>query len=292
MSRGFHIAPRAPWKDLEPLLTLRPPLIRYQMHIGGEDLQAFMRGVEEEGRYVQWLLDYVSESSPGTKVVLDMHRAPGGMTGTRTNLFNVGHWGMSALRSAWSWFAMQFKGHPALGAYGILNEPGGTAKEVENLMSGMVQLLRSLDAKTPIAVTCPYGDPARFQWKEPIAKHVGPVWYEVHVYWPISFTHQGIYDYPYGRRYPTAARWNKEALQKHLSAVREFQRRTKATIYVGEFGCTWDAQDADYLQWFKDCISTFERWRWAWTVHAWREAPVWEVESAPAVMSEITRRWR
>ena len=101
--------------------------------------------------------------------------------------------------------------------------------------------------------------------------------YEVHMYMPTDYTHQGVFDTPLGGVYPDETRgWNRDYLRKMLSRVREFQLRHGARIYVGEFSAIAWAKGAEtYLA---DCISLFEEYGWDWTYHSFRGWPPWSVE--------------
>ena len=108
------------------------------------------------------------------------------------------------------------------------------------------------------------------------AVDIKDVIYQVHMYVPTEFTHQGVYG---GKpiAYPNADRgWNRETLKTILAPVRDFQRRHDARIYVGEFSAICWAQGAD--RYIADCISLFEDYGWDWTYHAFREWEGWSVE--------------
>ena len=77
--------------------------------------------------------------------------------------------------------------------------------------------------------------------------------------------------------YPNCVKgWDKEFLRRQLQPVRDFQRKHKARIYVGEFSAVAWAEGAD--QYLADCISLFEEYGWDWTYHAFREWHGWSVE--------------
>ena len=70
--------------------------------------------------------------------------------------------------------------------------------------------------------------------------------------------------------------WDKEMIRKRLQAVRDFQKRHNARIFVGEFSAIlWAPGAADYL---RDCIEIFEEYGWDWTYHAFREWDGWSLE--------------
>ena len=108
--------------------------------------------------------------------------------------------------------------------------------------------------------------------------------YQVHMYVPGEFTHQGVYGSSTGVRYPGkigATEWNKEQLRKVLQPVREFQLAYNVHIYVGEFSAIrWAPGDSAY-RYLKDCIELFEEYGWDWTYHAYREWDGWRWSTAP-----------
>ncbi len=92
--------------------------------------------------------------------------------------------------------------------------------------------------------------------------------------------------------YPDGSMNKETAIRAYLEPVREFQRKTGARIYVGEFSCVrWAPGAADYI---RDSIDFFEECGWDWTYHAFREWNGWSVEHSddPAVMTPVpeTRR--
>jgi hypothetical protein len=61
-----------------------------------------------------------------------------------------------------------------------------------------------------------------------------------------------------------------------LAPVREFQKKHKCRIYVGEFSAvSWAPGAENYL---RDCIALFAEYGWDWTYHAFREWGAWSVE--------------
>ena len=105
------------------------------------------------------------------------------------------------------------------------------------------------------------------------------VGYEVHVYDPGEFTHQGVQNPRRWARssYPDAKRgWDKDYLRRVMEPVLAFQRRHGARIYVGEFSAIAWADGAD--RYIADCISLFNEHGFDWTYHAFREWPGWSVE--------------
>jgi hypothetical protein len=101
--------------------------------------------------------------------------------------------------------------------------------------------------------------------------------YQVHVYEPHEFSHQGVGGRPIGPKWPAPEKgWTPDYLRDRLRPVREFEARHGAKIYVGEFSAaTWAEGAENYL---RDCIDLFEEYGWDWTYHAFREWGGWSVE--------------
>ena len=105
--------------------------------------------------------------------------------------------------------------------------------------------------------------------------------YSVHMYTPLSFTHQGLYGFPNDVAYPGVIdrrTWNAAALRRHLQPVVDFQRRHDVSIYVGEFSAVAYAPNDSAYRYLRDLIRVFEELGWNWTYHAFREWAGWSVE--------------
>ena len=223
----------------------------------------------------------------GMKVVLDLHVTPGGRNaqGEFSMFFEreyadwfVDFWRRTAARFA---PVVQTMG-PVIYGYDLCNEPvqhGEALPECDwwSLQRRAAEAIREVDPETPVIVETNNWDvPSAFGMLSPLA--LVNVIYEVHVYNPIQFTHQGIMGHPMGVTYPNnAARgWDREYLRRVLGPVRAFQEKHGAKIYVGEFSAAAWAPGAD--QYLRDCIALFNEYGWDWTYHAFRESPVWDVE--------------
>ena len=138
--------------------------------------------------------------------------------------------------------------------------------------------IRLIDPVTPILIAADQWDsPGAFTRLEPVA--ISNVVYQVHMYVPHSFTHQGVNNDRTGIAYPGATEgraWDKEALRKVLQPVRDFQRAYNVHIYAGEFSAIRWAPGAE--RYLEDCISLFEEYGWDWSYHAYREWDGWSLE--------------
>ncbi|MBM3475052.1 MAG: glycoside hydrolase family 5 protein [Armatimonadetes bacterium] len=232
------------------------------------------KGLEACGRY-------------GIKVVVDVHWPPGGRyENSDLAIFNEplyqDHW-----VAWWEKIARRYKGNPVVWGYDLVNEPVQNAPSppgVADYLAGQVRAakaIRAIDPDVPIFIEAAEWDSASgFRELEPV--DVPNVVYQVHMYVPGQFTHQGVYNSPTGVVYPGTIggqMWDKEQLRKVLQPAREFQLAYNVHIYCGEFSAIrWAPGAADYL---RDCIELFEEYGWDWTYHAYREWDGWSVEHGP-----------
>lgn len=209
------------------------------------------------------------------KVVIDIHHPPGGFVGKKYAMLSTKPELVQPFLEMWEEIALRYKDNDKILVYGVLNEPAGGAAKVNKLMKDAVDVIRAIDPDKRIAVSNPYSDPTRFDEMIPIFGK-GPLWYEAHMYLPLPFTHQGIYDYPSPKFYPTAT-LNKDKLIQYLAKIREFQLTHKARIFIGEFSVSNLAPMDSRISYLEDVISIFEKRRWSWCYQAWRGG-VWDPE--------------
>lgn len=91
--------------------------------------------------------------------------------------------------------------------------------------------------------------------------------YNVHMYMPHSFTHQGISDRPRPIYYPSST-FNADTIAKRFKAVKDFETRTGNRIIVGEFQAVRWAPNAD--QWVKDVLTNIKANGWSWCYFAYK----------------------
>lgn len=228
----------------------------------------------------------------GIKVMLDLHTPPGGREpdGTMTMLLDKKY--QDHFVKVWQKIAARFKGHPALWAYDLINEPVQNKPSPPGLADWLcIQVLaakaiREIDPVTAISIEVDHWDsPGPYKWLEPV--DVPNIIYQVHMYMPGGYTHQGVGN-SWGEkgqenliRYPgiiDGVMVDKESLRRYLEPVREFQKSYNTHIFVGEFSAVRWAPGAD--QYISDLITIFEEYGWDWTYHAFREWPGWSVEHA------------
>jgi aryl-phospho-beta-D-glucosidase BglC (GH1 family) len=242
--------------------------------------------------YDQWMdgkladLDKALEACRkyGIKVVVDVHSPPGGRYANNDMaIFNEpvyqDHW-----VALWEKIARRYKGNPAVWGYDLINEPTQSSPSpagVADFLGAQVRAakaIRKIDPDTPIFIEASEWDsPNGYKELQPV--DVPRVIYQVHMYEPGAFTHQGVHGDWKPVTYPgtiAGKAWDKQQLRKTLQPVRDFQLAYNVHIYVGEFSAIrWAPGAANYLG---DCIDIFEEYGWDWTYHAYREWDGWSLE--------------
>lgn len=252
----------------------------------------------------------------GIMICVDQHTHIGGFTNEKCNsdMIFVDKKYEDILVASWEKTARRFKGNlDVIYGYDIFNEPIDRENKLttttwRKVMCRTVEAIRAIDPDTPIVVepNC-NASPRGFDLKNPYGlKGFEPLPYDnliysVHVYQPMGFTHQGLSQRPgeyqpksypscdvkadpNRKRYPgdlgqdtgKTETWDKEYVRREIQSVRDFQIRTGARIFVGEFSSVIYAPGGD--QYIADLIEIFREYRWDWCYHAFREATCWSFE--------------
>ena len=252
----------------------------------------------------------------GIRICVDLHVHLGGFTKEKysSDMIFADKKYEDVLVLTWKKIARRFKGnHDIIYGYDLFNEPIDRENKLTRttwraVMCRTIDAIRAIDPVTPIVIepNC-NASPRGFDVKniyglsgfEPLP--YDNLIYSVHVYQPIGFTHQGIHkrkDEYLHHSYPTTQAkldenrerfpgdlgkdtgkpedWNKEFVREQINSVREFQLKTGARIFVGEFSAAaWTDGGAQYLQ---DVTDLFEEYGWDYTYHAFRESNIWSLE--------------
>ena len=263
-------------------------LLRYQMNRFW-DLHYANRDLKDYTKWLDSKLDHLDSTvlplaaKYGIKVAIDLHMPPGGKANDgEMNMFYEPKYAAHFL-ACWQKIARRFRANPALYGYDIINEPIQTYSPADGLgwwglQKKAAEVIRAIDPVTPIIVEANHADSPDGFAEMPVMDS-DDVIYEVHLYSPMDFTHQGVNR---GRphvptRWPDEAKgWNVDYLRQKLEKVREFQLKHEARIFLGEFSAVAWAEGAD--RWMDEAISIFNEYGWDWTYHAYGEFEGWSVE--------------
>lgn len=265
-------------------------LARYQMVRDWGKIED-NRDIAEYAAWVDSKLDHlVNDVLPwaekyGVDIVVDLHVAPGGLEKSHEMAMFHDERYADAFVEIWKRIATRCKGRPRVWGYDLINEPVQRTRAIEGsdylgLQVRAAKAVREIDPVTPIVIESNESDgPGAYQYLQ--ALDLTDVIYQVHMYHPGAFTHQGVNVSKNSDWHPTvypdpSKGWTKEFLRKELEPVRRFQLRHGARIYVGEFSAIAWAEGAD--RYLADCISIFNEYGWDWTYHAFREWDGWSVE--------------
>ncbi len=282
--RGFmspHVLTEA---DFQTLKEWNVNLLRYQImrnwgKIGSDtDLAEYDRWLAGKLDHIDQLLAWGEQY--GVKVAIDLHTPPGGWTASGMRMFHEKKY-FDHFVEVWKRIAARYRGNPAVWGYDLINEPvqGGSAPyDYWTIQKTAAEAVRAIDPDTPVIIESNEADrPQSFVYLSPLA--MDNVVYQVHMYMPMAFTHQGVATPEPLVAYPgviSGVKWDKEAIRAMVQPVRDFQLRHNARIYVGEFSAAIWAPGAE--RYLNDCIEVFEEYGWDWSYHAFREWPGWSIE--------------
>ncbi len=285
-SRGVMVSTDITLEDIEVLGTWGVNIVRYPlMWLGhGADsatMDEYNTWLAEKLNYLDTILPVFE--SKGIKVVIDLHTPPGGFyseSGSpQFRLFSE-LWAQQGFLSVWDTIATRYKDSSAIWGFDVLNEPAQNyvaagLKDWNQLAAEVAARIRVIDPTHRIIIEPRYGDPGRLSGLIPV-NQPGIV-YSVHIYYPLAFQHQGLYGRKKKIAYP-AGTLTKQSLQTQLQKVVKFQKKVKKEIYIGEFSAIRWAPGKSAYNYLRDIVSLFEKNKWHWTYHAFREANPWSLE--------------
>ena len=291
--RGVLYGPRGHEADIRKLAEWKANLIRWHFYNHDAhspdkrfDLTAYNRWLDETMAEVDSVLPLCRKL--GIQIVIDLHTPPGGEDSDGMAIFNRTDCQKTFI-DAWDRLASHYAGEPAIWGYDLLNEPveGGVKPGRpgwRSLSEIVARRVRKIDPGHAIIVEPgPHGGWGNLPYFKPL--DVPGVVYSVHMYEPLCFTHQGVFDgMPTGVAYPgeiDGTRWDMGSLRRALEPVRQYQKDYNVPIYIGEFSAPRWAPDDSAAAWLRDCISLFEEFGWDWSYHSFREWHAWNVELGP-----------
>lgn len=246
-------------------------------------------------------IDYVLRfcQKYGIEMVIDLHNPPGGITyiGDRrvsTLFINRSYYNLT-LRF-WKQIFIDYRDQSNIYAMEALSEPaiGDFCKDCVSLKKfyrRFINILARIDKKKRYIIAPPFGDVNQTHLFR-TSKNKNEI-VSFHVYYPMHFTHQLPPNDPveYGTN-----KLNREDMERYLSRIRYFQRKNHGVkIHIGEFSVYNEAMNDSAHLWLLDTISVFEKYKWNWTYHAFREADVWDFEKTETTYSVMTeffkRNW-
>jgi len=276
-------------KDIKTLgLEWKANLIRWQLTMNQNEVNLSNTNLEE---YDRWLNKKLTEldkaliacNKYGIKVVIDLHFAPGGRDATgETNMFHEKKYNDHFI-TIWQVIAQRYRENPTVWGYDLTNEPIQYKPSPEGMdyietQTRAAEEIRKIDQKTSIIIQVNGSDaPNRFGTFTAI--NMSNIIYEVHMYLPFTFTHQGVGNSTSNVTYPGiigGKYYDKNKLKEILQPVLDFQLMYHVPIYVGEFTAVRWAPGAS--QYISDCIDIFDEYGWNWTYHSFREWTGWDVE--------------
>lgn len=273
--------------DFKTLQQWGATLARYQMtrnwgKVGtDQDLDDYDRWLNSKLDHLEQVLAWGHQYN--IKIVVDLHVPPGGRTEDKEmTMFYDARFADHFVR-VWQRIATRFKQRPQIFGFDLINEPNQLHRvpfDYWTLQRRAAEAVRAIDPDTPIIIEANAWDsPQGFRYLSPLA--MDNVIYQVHMYEPSTYTHQGVHDRTTQQRiaYPgkiSQVEWNRDQIRTTLKFVRAFQERHQARIYVGEFSAITWAPGAE--QYIADCIAVFNEYGWDWTYHAFREWAGWSVE--------------
>lgn len=283
--RGMTLSPDVTEDDIRDLAEYGANLVRYQLAWNGPVDTA---SVAEYNAWLETALTKLGGLLPvfaetGIGVVVDLHTPPGGLSIRATphqyRLFSEQEF-QDAFIAVWDTITARYLGNTTIWGYDILNEPAvrfveAGLKDWNALALHVGQRIRTTDALHKIIVEPIYGDQSKLTKLTPLA--LDGVIYSPHNYYPKKFREQGFNGKKINVVYPKGD-FNKAGIQKALRNAIAFQKKYKVEMYLGEFAAPRWAPGKSAFLYLKDSISIFEKQKWHWTYHAWREDDAWSVE--------------
>jgi len=220
---------------------------------------------------------------------------------------------------AWEQFARRYKASDVIWGYDLVNEPiernvAEDADDWQDLSERLAKAIRAVDAKHAILVEPAAGDDCRaIRRLRPI--NVPNVVYNVHMYAPHQFTHQGVYGangaFAKACVYPgefnawdgaPMEKWNKAKMEEFMKPVFEFQKKYGVRVILGEFSAVRWAPDNSAYRWLKDVIEIAEEHDWDGLYHSYSLYDGWSVQhdevrehtapaTAPTDREKLLREW-
>lgn len=282
--------------DIRTLAEWGGMIGRYQMSRNFQKIDANL----DFDEYVKWLdgrLDLLEKvlgwaRRYGMMICVDLHVPPGGIRDNSEMRMFSDKACLDLYVACWEKIARRFKGNEdVIYGYDLLNEPHQNRHEVPysywDAQRLAAEAIRRIDSGTTIVMEANWSSSApAYEYMSPLA--MPNVIYQVHMYIPSEYTHQGVNGWSPPAKWPDESKgWNKEMIRSKLAPVTAFARRHDAKVFVGEFSAIAWAEGAD--RYLKDCIDLFDEYGWDWCYHAFNEWRGWNVEYAGDSLKTLKR---
>ena len=283
--------------DIRTLASWGGTIGRFQMSRNFQKIDANLDFPEYE-RWLDGRLDLLEKvlgwaRKYGLLVCVDLHVPPGSVRDNSETRMFTDKACLDLYVRGWEKIARRFKGNEdAIYGYDLLNEPHQNGHDVPfsywDAQRLAAEAIRRIDPETTIVMEANWSSSApAYEYMSPLA--MPNVIYELHMYIPSEYTHQGVTGgWSEPRKWPDESRgWNKELLRRKLEPVVAFSKHHHAKIFVGEFSAVAWAEGAD--RYLRDCIELFDEQGWDWCYHAFNEWRGWNVEFAGDSLATLGR---
>ena len=152
--------------------------------------------------------------------------------------------------------------------YQFLGEPTITGTQVESFYKEALKIVRQYDTTAYFLVTPgPYGLPTNYGKFVPYNLVDTKLVYNIHMYLPFPYTHQGLRGAPKGVTYPSST-FNNDTIVKRFKVVSNWSKKYGYPIFLGEFNAArWSTNADAYVQ---DVINAAKLYGFEWCYFAFR----------------------
>lgn len=296
--RGVNISPKISEEDFQALKPMGANVVRIAFAIQPfMELEEPFSFKEDAFKNLDRILDLCEKYQ--IKAVIDPHRFPGTWhpwTMINNDKFWADFsWHEKAI-AIWERIAIQCKDRgDVIAGYDLLNEPAvpknfekDSPGDINLLYRKLISAIRKHDTKHTIMLAGPrYTPPGEEEEKgyifgldvlEPTVDD--NLCYTIHMYSPMSFTHQGVWEESEFVKYPgfiDGEDWNQEKIRNYMKRAYDFTQKYNAPMFIGEFSCPrWTGDYGN--EYLKDQIEVYEEYGFSWAYHAFRENQLWDVE--------------
>ncbi|MFA5146723.1 MAG: glycoside hydrolase family 5 protein [Candidatus Omnitrophota bacterium] len=225
--------------------------------------------LDEEGlRYLDRVVEWCGENS--IYCILDMHAAPGAQNpdwhadpGDKPEFF-TSDINKDRYYRLWHFLADRYKDESAVAGYDVLNEPVvGFHEEhlVKDVYEKVTKEIRDADRRHIIFLEGNFwGQRIGFLGRPKDANTA----YSIHAYPPPEYTFNWETDLQYPGRVHKLM-WNKGKFEFLAKQYADFIEDACVPLYVGEFGINWRGGSFGELDWLKDILDVFRKYKLHWT---------------------------